>query len=81
MPGAAPTFQIEAGAEVAVFRLRDIHQVNNVETPLNFFVNDGSIGRLFLDGVVVREALGTKQEMPIQGRGSVQENIGNIRTN
>lgn len=80
MSGAAPTFWIEAEAKVETLRLSGIHQVNNVEEPLKFFLNDGSINRLFLDGVVVREAGGKKQETLIQGKGTIQESFGTIES-
>jgi hypothetical protein len=78
MPDAAPTFLVDNGADVGTLRLRGIHQVNNTEVPLRFFVNNGSIDRLVFEDVVVREASGIKQEEPMQGSGSVRRIVGNI---
>jgi hypothetical protein len=77
MSGAAPTILIDATANVKNFRLRDMLQINQTEIPLNFFVNLGTVERLFLDGVIVQEPKGQKQTEAITGKGTVQETIGN----
>ncbi|MDR3269328.1 MAG: hypothetical protein LBT83_09715, partial [Tannerella sp.] len=76
LPGAAPTIHIQRGAKIGTMRLRDIHQVNMTDTPLTFFHHDGSIARLFIDGVVIREKTGADKAIPMTGTGTVLQKHG-----
>jgi hypothetical protein len=79
-PDAAPTIRIQRGAKIGTLRLRDIQHVNMTDSPLVFFQQDGSIARLFVDGVVVREKTGAQKAIPLSGGGKILKQHGEFFT-
>ena len=68
---AAPTISIEPEADIDSLRLRDITIVNHSASPLTFIWNDGKIGRLEKDSVLLQPLHAPVHE--IMGNGTVEE--------
>jgi hypothetical protein len=75
LPNASPTIYIQRGAKIGTMHLRGIHQVNMTDVPLTFFLHEGSIVRLFVDGVVIREK-NNKEKAPVSGAGTILKQYG-----
>ncbi|MDR2844894.1 MAG: hypothetical protein LBV28_02240, partial [Puniceicoccales bacterium] len=76
LPGTQPLFTIEKNARVRNLKLRDVLQVNNTGKPLSLIKNSGTVERLSLDHVILRDRSGKDAIQPIIGNGTVSETTG-----
>ena len=68
----APSVQVGNGCRVETLSIRDSGTVNRLSEPIEFFRNDGSIGRLTLENIRRESAPGAGEVFLLAGNGTVE---------
>ncbi|MDR3267255.1 MAG: glycoside hydrolase family 55 protein [Tannerella sp.] len=78
LPGTQPLITIDKDVKILNLKLRDILQENNTDQPLPLILNEGTIERLLIDNVEIREKNEANKVQSFTGGGKVVEKHGDF---